>query len=206
MEALIDEGRSDSIYRGHGDLSWQLVPSAYRAGGKGIVNKADLARWVQISSRFANPRPHRDLEWLVLAQHYGIPTALLDWSTSPLIALFFACAESQQTDGIVLSVSRSAFVEWRSLETVEVFREERSKPGLFSAVAMNPRTLAQDSVMSLHTKSTESQIPEMLVRKVFQVPASQKGATLEALGSLGYTRERLYSDISAAVEQFKKTL
>ena len=44
---------------------------------------------------------------LVVMQHYGAPTRLLDWSKSPWIALFFAVSESFDTDGFVYGFSRS---------------------------------------------------------------------------------------------------
>lgn len=43
-------------------------------------------------------KPKNDVQWLELAQHYGLPTLLLDWSTDPLVGLFFAIS-TISTDG-----------------------------------------------------------------------------------------------------------
>lgn len=89
-------------YRGHSRVNYQLLPSIFRP------SRDNEDRYYEESSiieemirRF--PRVRKDhnstIEILTYAQHYGLPTRLLDWSENILVALFFCCNENQDVDG-----------------------------------------------------------------------------------------------------------
>lgn len=89
-------------FRGQADNAWPLKPSIYRS------NNFQRYQTVQYEKNLLLAKPQipdpplthttYDLEWLMLCQHYGIPTRLIDWSTDILIALFFSCSDETQID------------------------------------------------------------------------------------------------------------
>lgn len=92
------------IFRGHSNSKWLLLPSIYRQSLNGTASVAEnlhLRKFKRYSAGLLNGyTPKTDLEYLLLAQHHGLKTRLLDWTYNPLAALYFACEDST-TDGIV---------------------------------------------------------------------------------------------------------
>lgn len=79
------------IFRGHSSCKYELKPSVGRIEGYNPeVEKNLFLEFKKKYHLYTSERPQTDLELLFMAQHYGIPTRLLDWTYNPLIALYFA--------------------------------------------------------------------------------------------------------------------
>jgi len=82
-------------FRGHGKKSWQLVPSLARNLQHLKAENALMKRFMQNATPHIDVPPREEWEWMFLMQHHRANTRLLDWTESPLAALYFAVSNKQ---------------------------------------------------------------------------------------------------------------
>ncbi|MDY6325992.1 MAG: FRG domain-containing protein [Bacteroidales bacterium] len=85
------------FFRGQADKDWELTPSVFR----NTYNEFDLLKDAYRHAWKYLQDCSTDLEKMIVLQHYGLHTRLLDLTSNPLIALYFACVGEQGKDGKV---------------------------------------------------------------------------------------------------------
>ncbi|MFR4479895.1 MAG: FRG domain-containing protein [Fusobacterium sp.] len=192
MEKLTFFKNENYCFRGQADYSWNITPSLFRNLEPFQIDLYD--KFVQ--SIFIEKRPlnftNENIEWLMLCQHYGLPTKLLDWTSDILTALFFSCyVDEEKTskeevkrlkkqDGIIFIINKN---EYQKLSVREI---NKTKTDLFfiSTYITNPRLRTQHGCFMFWNKQLilEKYIKEkkLLLKKII-IPSECKENILKEL-------------------------
>src|SRR3954454_20777403 len=98
---------STLVFRGLARSSYSHVSSLARLSGEFERLERHLIRNFRKYAHREAPGPTQ-WDWLSLAQHHGLPTRLLDWTFSPLVALHFATASWGEDEALLLAVDAEA--------------------------------------------------------------------------------------------------
>jgi len=152
-DVTLGRHRSRFAFRGATDAGGDLGTSLMRLGGEYARVERNLLRNFR---KYGEPHAGRrdsPWNWLSLAQHHGLPTRLLDWSYSPLIATHFATSNTDRydVDGAVYAVNfveahrhlpealrKLIDAEGSEVVTVEVLDEATDGVAGFDALADEP--------------------------------------------------------------------
>ena len=182
---------------------WSLRPSLAREG----VSEQERAKESECFEKLAEILPNvNDWERATIAQHYGVPTRLIDWSENPLVGIYFALDDKNydNEDGVIwVFEDKTAVVkgvaslrDGSGLRKLKYPRPYRAWQDLQLEI---PRTKAQRGSVTSQpdlskkfNKQNFDQNTQSL--KKFIVPKQLKTQLRKQLKILGVTEERLFPD------------
>jgi hypothetical protein len=183
------------LFRGHADASWTLVPAIGRQPSASVYRPADenilFEDFVREAKRYLGADGFTDLEWLAVAQHHGLPTRLIDWSTNPMVAAWFATHDESRSSDAEIVALRVPFV--RRLQTAQVFGPPGSAPVIVDVSPRAARITAQQGCFSLHPDPLTPWQPV----GAFPVPGTEKTEFRRLLHIFGYDPQRFSADMDA---------
>jgi len=96
----LKRNRSSYLYRGMPDVAYQMRTSLWRCCGalQATLEPAILNNFAKYSVREDPTVAHSVWNQMITGQHYGLPTRLLDWTHSALVALHFAMTEDNLSE------------------------------------------------------------------------------------------------------------
>lgn len=232
--------RDTGVYRGARSAGAPLLTSLDRLGGtnpphtKAHLEEHLLRNFIRYSRPHLQSRPTNEWEHLVVAQHHGAPTRLLDWSYSPLVAAHFATRGLRSPEPGPRAVWR---LDWRQLhdayrlphlallieDLLGLFDLDRgftpwklfeaSVPEFACMIeppSLDMRILAQAAVFTLCSERSIS-FDEFLDRQglsgalmKFVIPADAVAPFRDQLDLAGMDERRLFPDLDGVAEALRR--
>lgn len=199
LERYRDQGW---LFRGEADPRYgALKPKVGRvSNAPGSSRKYEYTRDDEVRAfkefkKVARPHlayePRSDIEWMAIAQHHGLPTRLLDWTQSLLVAAFFAVEKAFDQDGIIYCIKGIPEIRTEKDEANKLF--DLTQTRMYNPPHISPRIPAQQSVFTIHPNPVSHFSHENLER--WAIAKTECWTIKRNLNAAGITYRSLFPDI-----------
>ncbi len=218
------------LYRGQEDETWRVTSSAYRrlvSSSEDLGRETDLPldslRYLyqnylleiidEIKLRY--PSTYRDLsplECMAHLQHNRVATGLIDFTFSPLVALWFACTNENINGKIIVLENDSEKIE--EITTIEQLQQDLAvffsidqenwylwSPTLDSQIVDTQRLIMQQSVFLFGLPEIDREI----ITQEITIHSADKANIRTALKKMGISERILFSDLLGFFERNSAT-
>jgi hypothetical protein len=213
------------LYRGQENEEWKVNSSAYRRlerqdrleGQYGDSSDALPPRWqgyllqiideiqLKYPATYKNLHP---LECMAHLQHNKVATGLIDFTYSPLVALWFACANKDINGKVIVLENDSEKI--KEIKTVEVLQRDLETffdvnqeqwylwvPTLDSRMVDTERMTMQQSAFLFGLP----EISEEMIAQEIVIRSDDKERLRTGLGKMGISEQTLFSDLLGFFER-----
>lgn len=187
------------LFRGQ-PIRGNLLPSIAREDNKLDTTEKEKLMLEQLQLRASNLLSSTDDNYwnlIVKAQHHGMKTRCLDWTSNPLIALWFACANSLDKDSYVyMLIADGAFLPDKSKSPFE-----QNHVCIYQPSYESPRVSAQHGWLTVHNyNGTEFEALDnsgkMNIAVIeYLIPSKEKSELLTSLDRCGINQGTVFPDL-----------
>ncbi len=222
-------------YRGQSNKDWELKPGVYRndfhvtSESKRLEKEQQLNQDFKIQSASLLSGTKNDEELYFLQQHYNMPTRLLDWSYTPLTALYFAVSEKNSDgalfmmDAYQLAHSQDAYdkvggfkgtptsklpVFVEAIKTISHWKKYETFPKYIIPIRpyyTDKRIVLQKSCFTFHVPEKDTLTDkENSTLKKYIIPQTSKKEIKNQLSLLGINDFTTYGDMESLARTLKR--
>jgi len=216
-------------FRGHRDGSWKLSPTIKRGYNSNDERNLTHRFRSRAGIRHEHLPAYDDLaSWLALMQHYGLPTRLLDWTRSPMVALFFALDGSYRVkhpvDACIWILEphalnkaqrfepyTAALNAWMYSDLIKPAYYHKSTEPETVAAAMTSETdqrmFVQQGCFTVHSADLpleEIKLPDQVLTKI-KIPAECVQQLSFDIELCGFRRGDLFPDLQNLADELRTT-